>query len=205
VTVQVFVGEPDFSADCDRVTGCRSYAIRRDSLNPNGLGPDDARFSFDGSIVNGRLIVNPGHDFGHTVTLPFDPLLGQPVSFVVRGFQLRATVSSSALTSGTLGGFVLASEAFEPVLQAVLADTPGASESALRSLIESWLPGLVDVAVDGICAARNGTTWTYGGISVGFGFHAVPAQISEATPVADRPLPGRCGTPMQVDAGVSDG
>jgi hypothetical protein len=198
VVVSILRGVPDFSDACLRHAPGRSFAVLRSDLVPGATSVDQPRVPLDASIASYRFIVNVAASIDASATLSFAPLFGRPSDLVVRGVQLRAALSPQQLTAGNFGGVL----GGDDVIQATIPLMP-----SYAMLVESAIGGLVDVQLPlypdptGICVSTMGTTRTYGGLSIGFGFTAVAATISATTPIADGPLPGRCGSPPTSDAG----
>ena len=71
------------------------------------------------------------------------------------------------------------------------------------SLLRGVIGGLVDLTVNGSCGDQTAMPPTFGAVSIGFAFKALPVQIDAAHPVVTVPEPASCLDPG--DAGVDDG
>jgi hypothetical protein len=172
-------------ANCANIqTSGQAYAVNnRSLLTPGDL--DSARVRFDGSIVNGRLIVTPNtttsriENFSVSAVVPSSEMLGVTLFDTRLRFNLRETEG----TAGNLGGYFLQTEYLN-----VLTSIPALAQ--FRDAAGPLIQGFVDIATAGA-----GTTLScdspQGGIGIGLGFTARRATISPVT-VNARPA-GACG------------
>jgi hypothetical protein len=181
--------DPTFDTNCDRVVPGREYAV--DSASVTG-GTDidlDATFRFAASIVDGRLRAR-AIEGATTFDLPID-VGASRVSFPMHSIQLRANIAANGLSMGSVGGMMHGEDLIQPCLHC--------GDSYL-GVAETVIGGLVDVQRGGVCGnlsmmpPRFGPR--FGGISVGFGIHAIPAVISSRTPIVAADIPGMCGAPI---------
>jgi hypothetical protein len=200
VIVSIYRGVPDFVDGCrPRVPG-QAFAVLREDLLPGATSADAARYTFDAMIVDHRLVVTDAVSADRTTMFSFEPVFGMPSNMLVHGAQMRVQLSPQSLTAGNFGGYLLGAD----VLRVAIS-----IDSRYEMLLMSAIGGLLDMQLPlypdptGICVSTVGSTTSYGGFSIGFGFTAVSATISTTTPIADGPLPGRCGTPATSDAGGS--
>jgi hypothetical protein len=139
--------------------------------------PDDAIFTFSGSIVYGRLIL----DTGAASVLPVVPASAAAgFAMNVHAVRLRANLTSAGLTNGNFGGYLDGSE---------LRDTACAATPAYCAVLSGAVGGLVDLQSLGICEDTTTTPPTLGNIGAGYGLRAVPAVIAGVGNQA----PGTCG------------
>jgi hypothetical protein len=102
----------------------------------------------------------------------------------------------ASLDRGDLGGYFDGAELFD-----IPSTDPGPPiyYEAILGLVDVQLPLFPDPT--GVCVSTIGGVHQYGGISVGFGMHAVAAIIDMADPIAIARIPGACGSPSMGDSG----
>jgi hypothetical protein len=183
VGVFLYVGFPTFDTNCDSVQPNRVYSIARDSLIPGGTTLDDAVFAYRGTITRGRLSV----DSGSVGTFAFSLDLGgrgDTGPSLIHRVRLAFDVTPSELNRGVLGGWIEGSE-FVRIFSDVLS----------RPAAEAIYAGISDLRENCMCALDAPRPRTIGRVSLGWGFHAVAALISTASPIADSQPSGTCGAP----------
>ncbi len=176
------------------------YSVDNRSLNTPG-DLNSAKLSFQGSIVNGRLRVNPPANGATTpnFSLPL-PVQGMTIPLNLFQTQLRVTMGATDGTLGNLGGFLMQGD-----LVTALTTIP-----ALASFREAAAPliqGFVDVATP-VGGATASCDSPQGGIGVGLGFTTKSAVFATTT-VSAAPT-GVCGATtadggVATDAGSSTG
>lgn len=179
VTVRLYLGYPTRQTNCTSVVADSEYVVDSDSLMPGATSVDQAKFTFTGSIVGGRLRVG-GNSTQFILPLP---VMGQTLELALSSTQLRLNVTATAGTQGNLGGYVLGS-------QVVTAVTMLAPDFA--TVVQGAIGGFVDVQVNGICDDPSMNPHAYGGIAVGLGLTTTSARLAANPIVADRPV-GACG------------
>ncbi len=185
VRVTVVAGFATFR-DCNvAFAGDAEYAIDRRSLRAGGAGLSDATFSFDARIVAGRT-VETGF-YAAAFTAPLAALSPGIDDLPMHTARLRLTLDATGAHDGVLAG-VVPGNAW---VDAIAIRAPD-----FRAAIEAILAGVVDIREPGMTACVERTVPgmpRFGGISVGYGFHAIRARISDR--VLDAPLAGMCGAP----------
>jgi hypothetical protein len=169
-------------ADCADVARPRQrYTVDDRALyTPGDLST--ARLTFFGSIVDGRLRVNPAAgDAAPRFRLAI-PIANALTTFDLRETRLRVTLGEAEATSGNLGGYVPQDELFDaldPLLPHMM------HVDALRPLIQ----GFTDVATG---TSTPSCVHPSGGIGMGLGFTAVRAVVAPTT--VSGPVSGVCGS-----------
>ena len=200
VTVRFYpIGRPLF-ASCSNIStpgqgvpsGMPSYAIDTASLtNPSDL--NSTSLVFQGSIVNGRLRLNPPTS---TTTPNFRlPLAvsGRTVNIDLYSAQMRVDLTSDRGMRGNLGGYIRLSDLVTVISNLGLSITP----EQIRQFAPI-LQGFIDVEVpsgDAMgCGERADDAGipSTGGIGFGVGVTVTRAQISGMTVTGEQP--GMCGT-----------
>ncbi len=179
VGVSIYRGNPTFGSDCASVLPGREYAVDSASLIGGTDVDVNARVRLSGSIVDGRLRIR-AVDSASSVELPI-AVGGSSLQFQMRALQLRANIADDGLSNGSFGGWVKGDDFF----------TPCCFQCCDLNVMRAVIGGLVDVQLDGLCDGSANTPPTWGGISLGFGIHAVRATI--APMIANGPMPGTCG------------
>ncbi len=162
------------------------YQVDNRSLNtPNDL--TSAKLTFEGSIVNGRLIVAPT---AASATMPnFSiplPIQGVMLNLDLYRTQLRVTMNSADMgTNGNLGGYVQ-----QTTLLNALTMVPALMP--FRDAAAPLIEGFVDVATN-IGGSGASCMNPEGGIGMGLGFTTVRAVIAPMS-TATRPATA-CGAP----------
>ena len=192
VTVRFYpIGRPMFASCASIGTPGQPYAIDTASLsNPSDL--DSAPFVFQGSIVNGRLRLNPtGDSTRPNFSLPF-ATNGRTLALALYSTQMRIDLTADRGTRGNLGGY-----ARVPDFLTNFGEVLSLSAEQIRQLAPI-LQAFVDIEIpsgDAMgCGERVSATGTpaTGGVGVGVGVTIVRAQIA-VTPVTGA-QPGTCGS-----------
>ena len=172
--------------------GGQMYSVDNRSLNTPG-DLNSAKLQFTGSIVNGRLRVNPpaANATMPNFSLPL-PLMGQMLQLDLFQTQLRVTPTATEGTNGNLGGFLRQTD-----LITALTTIPALMQ--FRDAAGPLIQGFVDIATGTPTASCDSPQ---GGIGVGLGFATKIATILPTT-VATAPT-GVCGGASSTgsDAGV---
>lgn len=162
------------------------YQVDDRSLNTPG-DLSSAKLRFDGSIVNGRLIITPtaASSSMPNFSIPL-PIQGVMLNLDLYRTQLRVTMGDADRgTNGNLGGFVL-----QTTLLNALTMVPALMP--FRDAAAPLIEGFVDVATN---TGGSGASCMNpeGGIGMGLGFTTVRANISPMS-TATRPATA-CGAP----------
>ncbi len=190
VQVAIYRAYPTFSTGCATVAAGREYSVDRTSVTAGATSIESPAFSFDGSIVAGRLRITAGAGATGSFNLPIS-LRGVTLNLPLHRLQVRANVATDSLSNGSLGGWV----GGDDVITGVAMIAP-----EYLAVIRSIIGGLVDIqSAAGVCDGSALTPPAYGGISLGLGIHAVPASLT--TTIVDGPAAGTCGVPAPTDAG----
>jgi hypothetical protein len=176
-----------FAADnsCSNLfNGLGKFYVDNSSLEKAG-NLEGGRWVFEGSIVGGRLGVRRNVDPGAQAVAPvqFRVDLDAVTAISVPIYQMRLRVDlvdSKSGARGNLGGWVLGSE-FGESIKSVFP--------TLDSGIQSLLPNLTDIAVNGTC--DTGAAPVVGGLGIGLRFSLARATILGT---ADKPSAGMCGS-----------
>lgn len=171
--------------------GNQMYSVDNRSLNTAG-DLNSAKLQFEGSIVNGRLRVNPpaANATMPNFSLPL-PLMGQNLQLDLYQTQLRVTPGATDGTNGNLGGYLRQTD-----LITALTTIPALMQ--FRDAAGPLIQGFVDIATGTPTASCDAPQ---GGIGVGLGFATKIATILPTT-VAAAPS-GVCGgAGTGSDAGV---
>lgn len=178
VNVTIYQGHPMFASCSNIGMPNQPYAI--DGMSSFMPGTTTPRYSFPGSIVNGRLRLSPASagGTGNVFQLPLPSIMGVSLTLNLYNTSIRVGVTETGGTNGNLGGYVLRSD-----LLTALGNIPQAA--MYRTIIEGLINGLVDVQTMSSCDAPNG------GIGMGLGFTLTNATI-QAAPVTGG-QPGMCG------------
>lgn len=188
VRVVLYRAFPTFRTSCDSVLPGREYSISADSLVPGATNFETgARYAFDGRILNARVRTQARPSAVAPIPNFFPgSFLGNPFPvFDGHDAQIAFDVSSTQLTRGDLGAWVAGDD-----MVAFLLSVAPDQAAFIRTVVGS----LVDHEVNGVCSDLTAAPPRFGGISVGFGVHAVPATISTTVPIATGPADGVCGT-----------
>jgi hypothetical protein len=156
-----------------------------------------ARLQFDGSIVNGRLRVNPpaANPSQPNFSIPLS-LQGMTLTLNLFQTQLRVTLGATEGMNGNLGGYLRQGDLID-----ALTTIPALMQ--FRDAAGPLIQGFVDISTqaaigDAGAPAASSCESPQGGIGVGLGFTTKIATIA-ATTVAAAPS-GVCG-----GAGTGDG
>jgi len=157
------------------------YQIDNRSLTTPG-DLTTARLKFQGSIVNGRLRVNPpaANPTMPNFSLPLS-LMGTTLNLNLFQTQLRVTPGETDGLSGNLGGYLRQTDLID-----ALTTIPALA--AFRDAAGPLIQGFVDIATG---TPTSSCDAPQGGIGVGLGFTTKRAQILPTT-VATAPM-GVCG------------
>jgi hypothetical protein len=172
VRVSVYpISRPMFASCMSIGQPGQTYAVDNESLNTAG-NLDSAKITFTGSIVNGRLRVNPP-SAGGMPNFTFNlPIMNMNIPLALYQTQLRVSMTPDRGTEGNLGGFVRLS-LLTTMLRGLLP--PSFPEATVQSVLTS-LVDIQDPAGNPMgCSAPNG------GISLGLGFTTVRATIAPMT------------------------
>lgn len=189
VDVSIYRGYPTFGSDCSNVLPGREYAIDSASVTGGTDIDSNPTLRFPGSIVAGRLRIRATNS-ARSFELPLS-LRGLALQFPTRAIQLRANIANDGLSNGSFGGWVKGDDLITPCLHCGLD---------YLNVVRGVIGGLADIQLDGVCDGSSLTPQTFGGISLGFGIHAVPAIIVPR--IVSGPPDGACGSTP--DAGLGD-
>jgi hypothetical protein len=175
------------------------YSVDNRSLTTAG-DLSSARLQFDGSIVNGRLRVNPpaANPSAPNFSIPL-AIMGMNLQLNLFQTQLRVTLGATDGTAGNLGGYLRQGDLID-----ALTTIPALMQ--FRDAAGPLIQGFVDIATaaalgDAGAPATAACDAPQGGIGVGLGFTTKSANIA-ATTVATPPS-GVCGgAGTGSDAGV---
>ncbi|MBP6833700.1 MAG: hypothetical protein KA978_23140 [Deltaproteobacteria bacterium] len=175
------------------------YQVDNRSLTTAG-DLSSARLQFDGSIVNGRLRVNPpaANPSAPNFSIPLS-LQGMTLNLNLFQTQLRVTLGATDGTAGNLGGYLRQGDLID-----ALTSIPALMQ--YREAAAPLIQGFVDIATaaalgDAGAPATVTCDAPQGGIGVGLGFTTKVATIATTT-VATAPS-GVCGgASTGSDAGV---
>lgn len=202
VTVRLYQGVPLFS-DCEELTATgRRYAVTRGSLQPDSTDAKDALVQLQGAIVNGRLRTRPTTGAASLPELSFAFPAQELPEFTldVHNVQLRVTLQDGGvMRDGNLGGVLRTPDLIQRFLSRGVLGQPFFGRPLAQTAMEMSSDLAIPIGASG--ARCNGDLefngLTEGGISVGMGFEAVPAVITNT--VVDAPRTRRCGSS---DAGL---
>jgi hypothetical protein len=166
------------------------YQIDNRSLTTPG-DLSTARLQFQGSIVNGRLRVNPpaANPTMPNFSIPLS-LMGMTLNLNLFQTQLRVTPGETDGLNGNLGGYLRQTDLID-----ALTTIPALMQ--FRDAAGPLIQGFVDVATGTPTASCDAPQ---GGIGVGLGFTTKRAQILPTT-VSAAPS-GVCGGSSGSDAGA---
>lgn len=184
VTVKLYPFAHPMFASCANI-GMPNQPYQIDPRSVMGNDIAQARFTYQGRIVNGRLqvatadLTRPGFSLNI-------PVQNNNIALNLFAVQVRFNLADG--TGGNLGGMVLRSD-----LAATLA-TPGLLPAGIMpETVNALLAGFVDIATDSMNRPGMGSCdmGMAGGIGAGLGFETRPAMIMPT--VAARPMTGTCG------------
>lgn len=190
VSVNLYIGYPTFTTDCDRVLPDREYSV--DATTVDGGDIERAHLSFAGAIVRGRLRLTPSMS-DPTIPIPLPVFGGAPLTLTLHGVQFRMDLTAQAGERGNLGGYLDGDE----VLRGTCATFPS------YCMVDMPIVGnAVDIRRMGVCFDASAMTPQFGSIGVGINVRAVSARISSATPVATGPARDTCGALTPIGDGA---
>ena len=177
VNVFIYDAFPTFDLNCIAVPSGGTYRVSRSSLVVGASTIDDAVYSFQGSINNGRLQITPTTTPGFLLQIPLGTNLNNfPLYYV----QMRGSWGAS--WGGMIGGWIP---------QGTVTNSLCYFYPARCSTIMTEIAPLADISVPATndfleCGNASGCVCSAGGISVGFSFGTLPALIDPTTPIEAR-------------------